>query len=234
MCIPGLPPQAEAATSRTLDRRPPTGIRGQYGPRPPSFARATYLAPVDGDLTGTLYVSGTASILADEAVHRDDVEASCDTHSRTSPRAHQPGEPRSARYRQRFGLKDLNRVKVYVREPAHLPVVQAKCATRSPAMPTSRFSTSTCAGPICWWRSRDLPMMDPPPRVGGCAGPATWPDLVAIWSSSCSGSPRLVGGCSARLPCRRPHVRLLRRLRGCRTSRVGIASNVVSRAGRGS
>ncbi|MGK5496646.1 FkbO/Hyg5 family chorismatase [Streptomyces sp. URMC 125] len=93
----------------------------RYGPKAPSFARATWS-------DGTLYVSGTASIVGDGTVHRGDVERQCDvTFANIGALI---GEENLARHGVAggFRLGDLDHVKVYVRDAAHLPAVRARCA----------------------------------------------------------------------------------------------------------
>ena len=48
----------------------------KYGPRPPSFARGTWIGDGDGD--GTVYVSGTASIIGSCSMHFGNIEKQCE------------------------------------------------------------------------------------------------------------------------------------------------------------
>ncbi|MEU5435972.1 FkbO/Hyg5 family chorismatase [Streptomyces sp. NPDC020719] len=91
-----------------------------YGPKPPSFARATIL----GD---TLYVSGTASIRGHETVHKGDVESQ--TRVVLDNIAHLVSRENLAAQSIDGGheLKDLRLIKVYVRHDSHIPAVRATC-----------------------------------------------------------------------------------------------------------
>jgi chorismate lyase/3-hydroxybenzoate synthase len=94
---------------------------GEYGPKSPSFARATYV-------DGTLYVSGTASIIGNETVCLGDVAAQTDVT--LSNIATLIGEENLVRHgvSAGFTLADLDFIKVYVRDGADLPLVREKCA----------------------------------------------------------------------------------------------------------
>ncbi|MFB0618327.1 FkbO/Hyg5 family chorismatase [Streptomyces sp. AGS-58] len=94
----------------------------QYGPKPPSFARATLLDP-----GGTLYVSGTASILGHETVHRGDVGAQTDVVLENIAELISGPNLSAAGLDGGHELKDLRLVKVYVRHERDLPVVRAHC-----------------------------------------------------------------------------------------------------------
>jgi len=83
----------------------------QYGPRPPSFARAAR----DGD---RLYVSGTAAILGHETVHRGDVVAQCQTVF---------GNLAALLSSQGAALSALRTIKVYVRHESDLATVKDEC-----------------------------------------------------------------------------------------------------------
>lgn len=118
----------------------------QYGPRPPKFARATYLAETHTDRSGgQLYVSGTASIRGHETLHEGDlvrqVELSLDNiaHliSRDNLAAHE--------IERRTGLSDLDNIKVYVRHREDIPVVQRMCSEYfSPAARTAYLNVDVC------------------------------------------------------------------------------------------
>ncbi|GAA3143282.1 pteridine-dependent deoxygenase [Streptomyces rectiviolaceus] len=92
----------------------------QYGPKPPSFARATRL----GD---TLYVSGTAAILGHETVHKGDVErqsrVTLDNIAHLISRENLTAQGVEAGHE----LKELRRIKVYVRHDSDIPAVRATC-----------------------------------------------------------------------------------------------------------
>lgn len=94
----------------------------QYGPKSPSFSRATRDFRHD-----TIYVSGTASILGHRTQHVGDIEAQVD--QTLDNIAHLIGHENLERHElEGKELKDLSHVKVYVREDAHMSTVRARCA----------------------------------------------------------------------------------------------------------
>lgn len=100
----------------------------QYGPKPPSFARATRLHPAGaGPGDGALFVSGTASILGHETVHRGDVGAQTDVVLENIAELISGPNLAAAGLDGGHELKDLRLVKVYVRHEADLPVVRDRC-----------------------------------------------------------------------------------------------------------
>lgn len=110
----------------------------QYGPQPPSFARAM-LAP--GDVP--LLLSGTASIVGHESRHAHCVLAQVDETLANfdsllaAARAHRPDLP------ARFGAG--SRLKVYVRDAADLDAVAAALDARlDPAVPRIVLHASVC------------------------------------------------------------------------------------------
>ncbi|WP_405805959.1 FkbO/Hyg5 family chorismatase [Streptomyces sp. NBC_00210] len=100
----------------------------QYGPKPPSFARATRLHPAGaryGD--GPLFVSGTASILGHETVHRGDVVKQTEVVLDNIAELIGGRNLAAAGLDEGHELKDVRLVKVYVRHDEDLPVVRAQC-----------------------------------------------------------------------------------------------------------
>lgn len=104
----------------------------QYGPRSPSFARATWLEPEPGRERGALYVSGTASILDDATVCPGDVVRQCQVTLANI--AALIGADNLARHGLPggWGLKDLRHVKVYVKRPQDVPTVLRLCREEFP------------------------------------------------------------------------------------------------------
>ncbi|MGW4271645.1 FkbO/Hyg5 family chorismatase [Streptomyces seoulensis] len=98
----------------------------RYGPRPPSFARATVAESADGSRP-VLYVSGTASIVGDDTVHRGDVERQCAVTLANIEALVAPENLRRHGLAGGFRLTDLDCVKVYVRDAGDLPAVRAHC-----------------------------------------------------------------------------------------------------------
>jgi chorismate lyase/3-hydroxybenzoate synthase len=92
----------------------------RYGPRSPSFARATVATPRSGG-DPTLYISGTASILGHETVHDGDIEKQCATT------ADNIAELIRNCYGEAKGLKDADTVKAYVRHAHDVPYVRDFC-----------------------------------------------------------------------------------------------------------
>ncbi|QFZ19445.1 FkbO/Hyg5 family chorismatase [Saccharothrix syringae] len=92
----------------------------RYGPRSPSFARATWLE-------GVLHVSGTASILDDATVCPGDVVRQCQVT--LANLAALVGRDNLARHGLPGGwvLRDLRQVKVYVKRPEDVPTVTRLC-----------------------------------------------------------------------------------------------------------
>ncbi|CBA14672.1 pteridine-dependent deoxygenase [Xanthomonas albilineans] len=97
----------------------------QYGPQPPSFARAM-LPPVGSDMP--LLLSGTASVVGHASMHRGQLLAQLEETFANfdallgAARTHVPDLP------AQFG--DGTRLKVYVREKADLPLVAAALDAR--------------------------------------------------------------------------------------------------------
>lgn len=100
----------------------------KYGPRSPSFARATsILHGAAGSLQ--LYISGTASIIGHETVHLGDIAKQCDVTldnisfliGKDNLMAH------GIKIHTDLTLKDVDFIKVYVRNAEHIPIVQRKC-----------------------------------------------------------------------------------------------------------
>lgn len=99
----------------------------QYGPQPPSFARAT-LPPISGM---PLLLSGTASVVGHASAHPDDIHAQlletfCNLDALVAvARPLRPG------LGECIGASSL--LKAYVREPAHADAVAAALDARLPA-----------------------------------------------------------------------------------------------------
>ena len=118
-----------AGRERGLPRENPRQVSAYsyppcYGPRSPSFARATRCPQAAG---GWLLLSGTASIVGHKSVHPGDVERqveeTLDNLEELLPAATEPS--RHASSAPRFAA-----LKVYLRRPDDLPVVRAAIAAR--------------------------------------------------------------------------------------------------------
>ncbi len=91
----------------------------QYGPRSPSFARAT-LKRWDG--ANKLYISGTASIVGHESLHADDARAQLDeTLQNIRALIDRSARDHGVAFR---GLDSLTHVKVYIRRPEHFESIR--------------------------------------------------------------------------------------------------------------
>ena len=91
-----------------------------YGPRSPTFSRATLVRPADADM---LFISGTASIVGHASLHTDDVAA----QTRETMRNIAAVLTEANRYTKvgRFELTDLL-YKVYVRHSADMQSVRSE------------------------------------------------------------------------------------------------------------
>jgi chorismate lyase / 3-hydroxybenzoate synthase len=99
----------------------------QYGPRSPSFARATYLRPADKNAANTLYISGTASVVGHETIYGD-----FDRQFEVTIGNLQTLIGRGNLWRHGitdgYQIDDLDFVKVHVRDAEHLPLARKRCA----------------------------------------------------------------------------------------------------------
>ncbi len=108
----------------------------RYGPKSPSFARGTFLEDVGRQGAGSLFVSGTASIVGNDSVHPGDVaQQTEETLRNIETLVGRDNLERHALGGSGHSLKDLDQVKVYVRDAEHVPVVRDIC--------TSALSAST-------------------------------------------------------------------------------------------
>ena len=126
----------------------------QYGPQPPSFARAM-LPPAPMPLL----LSGTASIRGHESLHHDCIEAQLDETLANIgalidvARAQRPDLPASP--------GAATPLKVYVREATELAQADAALAARLPDVPRLLLHARVCR--------RELRL-----EIDGCHGDATW------------------------------------------------------------
>ncbi|EME64204.1 hypothetical protein G352_13020 [Rhodococcus ruber BKS 20-38] len=100
----------------------------RYGPRSPSFARATHIAPPEGRAgLGHIYVSGTASIVGHRTVHQGDVASQC--REALTNIAHLISAENLSRHNIGPGrdITDLRNVKVYVRHDRDVDTVRDIC-----------------------------------------------------------------------------------------------------------
>jgi chorismatase len=190
---------------------------GQYGPKPPSFARATWRA-------GELYVSGTSSIVGHRTVHQGDIVAQCRAALSNIERV--VGRENLVRHGldAGFALDDLHGVTVYVRHAQDVPAVREVCqAAFAPHAEVRYVVADLCrsdllveieavAGPPTAARPQlDIPVLagtarfrevrveelhtDPVPSSGGSAGgDARW----ELWRQDDNGNRFLVAAHAVR------------------------------------
>jgi chorismate lyase/3-hydroxybenzoate synthase len=100
----------------------------QYGPRSPSFARATL---VRGARSDCLYISGTASIIGHESRHIGDPLAQLDeTLANMRALIDSTATEEGVGFQ---GLASLTHLKVYIRRSADYPSIRARLAKALPA-----------------------------------------------------------------------------------------------------
>lgn len=99
----------------------------RYGPRAPSFSRATLATGYAG---GALFVSGTASIVGHETVHAGSLAAQVDETLRNLDAV--IGEARRCAAWDVPALSEFGQVKVYLRHAAHLDAARARLASALP------------------------------------------------------------------------------------------------------
>ena len=129
----------------------------EYGPRSPSFARATWVDH-EGEFQ-ELYVSGTSSIIGHETVHQGDVlrQTQVTLENIETLLSHQHLEDKGLHVGAT--LEDLDLIKVYVRHPEDFETVKSYCATRfNPDAPIIYLAADICRsellveieGRVCW------------------------------------------------------------------------------------
>ena len=112
----------------------------RYGPRAPSFSRATLAAP---ELGNALFLSGTASIVGHETRHAGSLADQLEETLRNI--ATTIGEARNATARQIPPLAEFDLVKIYLRRAEHLePVRRALAAVLRPETPTVFLEADIC------------------------------------------------------------------------------------------
>lgn len=105
----------------------------RYGPRSPSFARATR-AP--GSLGGQLLLSGTASVVGHGTLHRESVEGQLEETLRNLDCVAATGG---------YGRGDLRALKVFVRHAGDLPAIRERLeAELPPELPVLYLRADIC------------------------------------------------------------------------------------------
>jgi chorismate lyase/3-hydroxybenzoate synthase len=95
----------------------------QYGPKSPSFARATIYHR--GDDSVNLYISGTASVIGHESVYPGNIEKQMETTLENIRVLISAENLERYGFRTGFTLQDLRYAKVYVRHPEHFLAVRS-------------------------------------------------------------------------------------------------------------
>jgi chorismate lyase/3-hydroxybenzoate synthase len=93
----------------------------QYGPKSPSFARATLVRGAERDC---LYISGTASIIGHESRHPEDPAAQLEeTLANIKALVDSAATEEAIRF---DGLASLTHLKAYIRHPQDFPLIRAR------------------------------------------------------------------------------------------------------------
>lgn len=99
-----------------------------YGPKSPSFARATYYRYSDKNFN--IYIAGTASIIGHETIFVDDAENQCITTLDNIELLISEENLRRYDIRENLNLKDIDCIKVYIRKKSDFPVIKEICEKR--------------------------------------------------------------------------------------------------------
>lgn len=110
----------------------------QYGPRAPTFSRASLA--VEGVGLG-FFLSGTASVVGHETLHVDSLERQVEETLRNVERTVEQARRRTAR--EVPGLDGFDLVKVYVRDPGRLADVRARLGL-APEAPVIVLEADIC------------------------------------------------------------------------------------------
>ena len=97
----------------------------QYGPKPPSFARATYM---DRGIHGhSIYISGTASVIGHESKYLNNIEKQCTTTLENIAILVSAENLDRYNINRRDGIEDIKLIRAYVRKDEDFPIVKAMC-----------------------------------------------------------------------------------------------------------
>lgn len=100
----------------------------QYGPKPPSFARATYYKR--GHNNFDIYISGTASVIGHKSIHIDDAENQCNTTLDNIEVLISEENLQAYGIEENLSLKDVDCIKVYIRRESDFPIIKKICEQR--------------------------------------------------------------------------------------------------------
>jgi chorismate lyase / 3-hydroxybenzoate synthase len=101
----------------------------RYGPRSPSFPRATALRTRRAGAS-RIFVSGTASLLGHETVHGDDVRRQCAETFANLAALLAPRNLAGYGIEQEYDLADMTGLKVYVRREGDIDLARQLCAEK--------------------------------------------------------------------------------------------------------
>jgi chorismate lyase / 3-hydroxybenzoate synthase len=101
----------------------------QYGPRSPSFPRATMLR-TEKAAGAQIFVSGTASVRGHETVHSHDIRRQCDEMFANLAALLCRSNLANYGIEQEYDLSDLTGLKVYVRHVPDIDLVRDLCAEK--------------------------------------------------------------------------------------------------------
>lgn len=97
----------------------------QYGPKSPSFARATHYDRGEGRFD--IYVSGTASVLGSESAHKGDIQKQLDTTFENLEILLGGENLAGHGLKAKTSAADMDWIKVYIRHKEHFEIIQAYC-----------------------------------------------------------------------------------------------------------
>ena len=101
----------------------------RYGPRSPSFPRGTVLR-TENKTGAQMFISGTASVLGHETVHRDNVGLQCAEAFANLAALLGPRNLANCGIERGYDLGDLTGLKVYVKREGDIDLIQGLCAER--------------------------------------------------------------------------------------------------------
>lgn len=110
----------------------------EYGPQSPSFARASLMDFGKG--SERLYLSGTASIVGHETMHANDPENQTHVTINNLEKLFM----HVAQHDQKQRSPQLESIKVYVRQPEHLPLIKRVIQQRLPKIETIYLRADIC------------------------------------------------------------------------------------------
>lgn len=115
----------------------------RYGPRSPSFPRATVLRSeetvAEKSSAGKIFVSGTASVRGCETVHAGDIRGQCAETFENLAALLDLSNLKKCGLRQGYPLADMTDLKVYVRNADDIDIVQKLCAEQFSPTATIAF-----------------------------------------------------------------------------------------------